>query len=254
MRVLKKLTMAATAFCLVASGLVSFPDSAHAAKITSAKQAMALAKKELKNANVMEVHRDYDDGVLVYEIEAFQNTKEYELTYRASDGKLLSYSWETLRVQKYSQKKTIKKSKCRQLALKEVPGAQVLSLVQKYDGGVWIYKLKLTTGSKRYTLKYHAKTGKLLEYEWKLTENVLPPQEDEGDTSSTYIGLAKAKKIALAEAPKATVVKAEFDMDDGIPVYEIEMIWGTMEYDIKIHAKTGKILEIEREDNGIDFD
>ena len=36
-------------------------------------------------------------------------------------------------------------------------------------------------------------------------------------------------------------------MDDGIPVYEIEMIKGEYEYELKIHAKTGKILEKEKD-------
>lgn len=237
--------------CLLSLGILSFSDSAYAAKITSLNQAAQLALKTVKNADVTEMDSDYENGQLVYEIQLIKNKKEYDITYRASDGKMLSYSWEQYNVQAYSSKKTISKSKCRQLAQKEVSGASVLSLVQKYDDGILVYKMKMKKANKNYTLEYHAKTGKLIEYGWKLT--AANTGSSQTSTTNTYIGLSQAKKIALAEAPKATVIKAEFDMDDGIPVYEIELIQGSTEYDIKIHAKTGKILEIDRDFND-DFD
>ena len=34
-------------------------------------------------------------------------------------------------------------------------------------------------------------------------------------------------------------------MDHGVPVYEVEVIKGELEYEIKIHARTGKILEVD---------
>jgi uncharacterized membrane protein YkoI len=36
-------------------------------------------------------------------------------------------------------------------------------------------------------------------------------------------------------------------MDDGVPVYEVEIIKGDYEYDVEIHAKTGKILEVDKD-------
>ena len=87
---------------------------------------------------------------------------------------------------------------------------------------------------------YNSKTGKLLEYEWEITST-------KSASKVKYIGVEKAKSIAQKKAPKATIVKVEFEKDDGVPVYEIEMIEGIYEYDVKIHAKTGKILEFEKE-------
>ena len=240
MKFQKKLSVVVTALCLAFFGMFFAPDSVYAKSIASLNQAAQLAKKAVKNATVTEMDRDYEAGQLVYEIHLVKKTKEYEITYRASDGEMLVYGWEEYNVRKYSNKKTISKSKCRQLALKEAPGATILSLVQKYDDGVSIYKLKLDKGNKRYTMKYHAKTGKLIEYEWKLLK-----KQDTTSSSgnNAYIGLAKAKQIALAEVPDAVVVKAKFDTDDGVPVYEIELRQGRAEYEFKIHAKTGKILE-----------
>ncbi len=105
-------------------------------------------------------------------------------------------------------------------------------------------------GNKNYELDYHARTGKLIGYEW---EELLKPK----NSNNGYIGVEKAKQIALQKVPGATVVKAKFDRDDGKAVYEIELIKDIYEYDIEIDAVTGKILDFEqdtRDDYGYDDD
>ena len=47
--------------------------------------------------------------------------------------------------------------------------------------------------------------------------------------------------------PGATVYKAEYDVDDGVAVYEIELIKGSYEYEFKIDANTGAILEQDKD-------
>ena len=45
--------------------------------------------------------------------------------------------------------------------------------------------------------------------------------------------------------------RAEFDWDDGQPIYEIDFHSGDREYDYDIHAETGKVLEKESEPDKI---
>ncbi|MCI9175959.1 MAG: hypothetical protein HFH49_13660 [Lachnospiraceae bacterium] len=226
--------------CLALIGILAVPNTAYAKKITSDRQVEKLAKKEVKGAVVVEIDRDYEKGNLVYEVKMRKGTKEYNLTYRASDGKLIEYDWEEMRVRP-SSKKMISESKCRKLAKKKVKGASIISIKLKYDDGIEEYKVKMQKGSKKYELEYHARTGKLIGYQWKLNLKKKPG-------NSGYIGVEKAKQIALAEVPGAAVVKAEFDGDDdGVPVYEVELVKDDMEYEFKIHAKTGKILEREQD-------
>ncbi len=59
--------------------------------------------------------------------------------------------------------------------------------------------------------------------------------------------MEKAKQIALDAVPGATVYKAEYDVDDGVAVYEIELIKGSYEYEFKIDANTGAILEQDKD-------
>jgi uncharacterized membrane protein YkoI len=66
-----------------------------------------------------------------------------------------------------------------------------------------------------------------------------------------YIGTAKAKEIALADAGlKSTEVKfarAKLEFDDGIYEYDVEFYKGSTEYDYSVDALTGKILEKDRD-------
>ena len=66
-------------------------------------------------------------------------------------------------------------------------------------------------------------------------------------TSDSYIGADAAKDAALADAglsaSDVTFVKQEFDRDDGRAVYEVEFYSGGVEYEYKIDAATGAVLE-----------
>ena len=237
-------------FCLVAAGVLLTPNTAFAKKITRDSQAESMARKKVKGGTVVEVDKDYEKGNLVYEVKLIKGTREYDLTYRASNGKLIQYSWEEHKLNRSTKKKIISRSKCRSLAKKQVKGATVLSLRLKYDDGIDQYKVKMKKGNKNYELDYHARTGKLIGYEW---EELLKPK----NSNNGYIGVVKAKQIALQKVPGATVVKAKFDRDDGKSVYEIELIKDIYEYDIEIDAVTGKILDFEqdtRDDYGYDDD
>ena len=48
--------------------------------------------------------------------------------------------------------------------------------------------------------------------------------------------------------PGSTIVKAKRDTADGIQVYEVELVKDGYEYEVKIDAKTGKILEFDMDD------
>ncbi|MCX4320207.1 MAG: PepSY domain-containing protein [Lachnospiraceae bacterium] len=226
--------------CFVFANVLCFPTLVSAKEITSSYQAKRLAREKVKGATVTEVDRDYEKGELVYEVKLVKGKKEYELTYRASDAKLISYKWEIASWYITKGKgKIISKSKCKKLAKKEVSGGSITSLVKKRSDGIDIYKVKMKKGSKKYELEFHARTGKLLEYEWELTTK--------SSNKNNYIGTAKAKEIALKKVGGGHVIKVEFDMDDGVPVYEVEIIKGDYEYDVEIHAKTGKILEVDKD-------
>ena len=200
-------------------------------KIKRLNQAKKLAKKKVPKASVTKV----------YEVSLTKGGKEYDLTYRASDAKLIEYDWEIINPSYANQsKQDMSKKAIKQKALKKVKNGKFTLVSLRIDDGMSEYKIKMKKGSYKYELVYDSKNGKLLEYKQKFTGA-------KSTKSSKYIGEAKAKSIALKKAPGATIVKIEFDNDDGVAVYEIEMKKGIYEYDVKINAKTGKVIEFEKD-------
>ncbi|NLK99211.1 MAG: hypothetical protein GX271_00960 [Clostridiales bacterium] len=69
---------------------------------------------------------------------------------------------------------------------------------------------------------------------------------------ASYIGKEEALAIALAHSKvdknQATELKVDFDYDDNKAVYEIDFETNNAEYEYKIDAKTGAVLEYDRED------
>lgn len=62
---------------------------------------------------------------------------------------------------------------------------------------------------------------------------------------SAYIGTEKASQIAVEKAGGGKVVKIEMDLDDGVMVYEGDLVKDNVKYEFDIDATTGKILKWE---------
>ena len=70
-------------------------------------------------------------------------------------------------------------------------------------------------------------------------------------TSTAPLSAADAQAIALEHcglsANQVTGLRSHYDLDDGVPEYEIEFRQGDYEYDYTIHAETGKVLKWDKE-------
>ena len=62
----------------------------------------------------------------------------------------------------------------------------------------------------------------------------------------------EAKAIALNHAgftqDQVKFLRAEYEIDDRIPQYDVDFVKGQWEYDYEIHAETGAILSFEKDD------
>ncbi len=77
--------------------------------------------------------------------------------------------------------------------------------------------------------------------------------EFSGEASDkSYIGEDKAVQIALdglkISSDSVSKLKTELDFDDGLMVYEVEFVYGSVEYEYEINAVTGDIIEVETDD------
>lgn len=115
------------------------------------------------------------------------------------------------------------------------------------EDGISVYDIKFHTSSHEYAYEIDAATGAVLEKESKAHKN-----HSGSSGTSNYIGVDSAKSIALQHAgfpaSDVTFKKAKLDTDDGEKVYEIEFYKDGLEYEYKINASTGDIIEYDIDD------
>ena len=83
-------------------------------------------------------------------------------------------------------------------------------------------------------------------------ENTLEtPQKDPVSGDAKTITREEAEAIALKHAKLAAEsvvgLHSDYDVDDGIPEWEIEFYNGDWEYEYTVHAETGAILRSEKD-------
>lgn len=70
----------------------------------------------------------------------------------------------------------------------------------------------------------------------------------DGYWRSYRINSEAAIQIALQQVP-GQVIKVELDIDNGVLVYEIDILTPSGIYEVHVHAATGQVLKVEREDD-----
>ena len=151
------------------------------------------------------------------------------------------------------QSQTLTAEQAQQLALAHA-GFQMneVSLLRtkfEIDDSVPEYEIDFQKGDYEYDYTVHAETGKILKSD---KEYGPAPTSAPAAAAPAQISSAEAEKIALKHAGLSAsdvrMERTEYDLDDGVPVYEIEFRHGKWEYSYEIHAETGKILDWEKDD------
>ncbi|MCD8084858.1 MAG: PepSY domain-containing protein, partial [Clostridiales bacterium] len=241
--------------------LVSLADAgtAEAAQITLEEaKAAALADAGLTAEEVTftQGKLDEDDGITVYDIEFYTDTHEYEYEINAATGAVYSKSKETLTTTgtgstdtatEATGQLTLEEAKAAALADAGAAEADVTYTKAKLDNenGAAVYDIEFYTDTQEFEYEIDAATGAVLD---KSVETLTATGTGTADSSSAaYIGVDKAKTIALSDAgvsaSDATFTKAKQDTDDGVAVYDIEFYTTTKEYEYEINATTGAIID-----------
>ena len=157
----------------------------------------------------------------------------------------------------------------RKIALEDagLTEAEVTISAEKLDteNGVAVYEVDFVKGNVKYEYDINATTGAVYS---KSSENTAVPtteaaaQPSEAETAAAnatvaptaenrsnnnYIGLERAKAIALGDAglsaASVTFTEAKPDFDDSVPNYDLDFYTATHEYDYEIDAQTGAIMD-----------
>ena len=225
---------------------------------------IALAHAGVKTADARWEDREFDfeNGQPLFELEFSAGGIEYEYDIDAENGKILRSKSERdgdrVSPSNSSSNGYIGLEKARQIALKKagVSANDVRWEDREFDldDGTPVYELEFRAGKVEYSCDVHAVTGAVLDYDVEHDdddEDRPVSSSSSSSSSAEYIGMDKAKAIALEKAGVAAGdvrwESAELDRDDGTPVYELEFRAGKVEYSCDVHAESGKILDYEAE-------
>lgn len=125
----------------------------------------------------LKTRSDYEDGVLVYEIEFVRKNgniwQEYDYEIAAASGKIVSYDSEVETSYSYSDNSSsintaVSAEQAKQIALSRVPGASASNLIkfeQDYDDGRLEYEGEIYYQGFEYEFTIDAQSGKIVDWD-----------------------------------------------------------------------------------------
>jgi len=213
---------------------------------------------------------DFEQGHFIYDVEFSANGTEYGYWIQASDGSVVK-KIELIGAggSKTGITAAITQKDARKIALEDagLTEAEVTISAEKLDteNGVAVYEVDFVKGNVKYEYDINATTGAVYSKSSESTavsstEAAAQPSEAEtaaanaivaptaeNRSNNNYIGLERAKAIALGDAglsaASVTFTEAKQDFDDGVPNYDLDFYTATHEYDYEINALTGAIMD-----------
>lgn len=192
------------------------------------------------NGNIvkdLEIEYDYDDGIMVYDIEFISNNIKYDYEIDAKTGKIIEKEIENKNVSTSTSENYLSKEKIKEIVFNKtkVKDYYDYEIEFEFKSGKAIYEVEFETKDKEYDFELDALNGNIIRYETK---------NKKVDTTK-YITKNKAKSIALNDAKVTNYFGYEIEFENDDETYEISFDTKDSEYEYVIDAKTGKIIERE---------
>ncbi len=237
------------------------------------------------NVIVKKCKLDWENGIMVYEVEFFSSNYEYDYEINAITGEIVSHEKEVenhvLQIQALKNYATgnmgttgntgtsgiinnetatsayIGKERAEAIAYTHAgltkegfyPGWCEL----EREDGIVIYEIEFQSlDGYDYEYEIHAVTGEILSSKKEQSTHFAAIQANQNGQvkdTITYIHQSEAEHEAIAHAGVTNyqIVNSKLDQEDGIIVYEIKFIADVYEYDYKIHAMTGEVVSYKKE-------
>ena len=224
-----------------------------------AAKAAALTHAGISSADAtfVEEKMDYEAGAKVYDLTFCTASAKYEYEIDAATGMVREFDYDAATATGTGTTGNtgsvadvgLEAAKSAALTHAGVSASDAVFVEERadYDDGVKVYDIEFYTSTGEYDYEIDAATGAVLEYDYDAENYTRPSSGTAGD----MISQDSAKAIALERAGLAEsdvyALKVELDWDDGRTEYEVEFRSGGYEFDVKIDAYTGGILEYERE-------
>ena len=210
----------------------------------------------------LRVKLDYDDGVQEYEVTFYVGNREYDYDIDAATGTIRSFDSEieddyniasapsaTPAAAASSSGAAITEAEAKQIALDHagVSESETERMRVKLgrDDGVQEYEVNFYVGNREYDYDINAATGEIRSYDSEIDDDYVSSTEAAGAAISE--DEARATVVARVSGASASDVRLYLERDDGRLVYEGELIYNGTEYEFKIDAATGDVLDWESE-------
>ena len=210
----------------------------------------------------LRVKLDYDDGVQEYEVTFYVGNREYDYDIDAATGTIRSFDSEieddyniasapsaTRAATSASSGAAITEAEAKQIALDHagVSESETERMRVKLgrDDGVQEYEVTFYVGNREYDYDIDAATGEIRSYDSEIDDDYVSSTEAAGAAVSE--DEARATVVARVSGASASDVRLYLERDDGRLVYEGELIYNGTEYEFKIDATTGDVLDWESE-------
>jgi uncharacterized membrane protein YkoI len=136
-----------------------------------------------------------------------------------------------------------------EIALKAVPGGKAVEAEIDLEGADDVdFDVEVIVDGAHKKVEIDGVTGKVEVIEKEADEKD-EEEKTEAAVASSQTTLLQAIEIALKAVPGATAYKAEPQMEKGKLIWEVEVMSGDQFKDVEIDPATGKVLEVENDDD-----
>ena len=173
---------------------------------------------------------------------------DYEYEIDAAEGTVLKYEREQKRTANSSTSQSyIGEEDAKMKALTHAglssSDVQFVKAELDIDDGKAHYDVEFYSGTTEYDYEVDAYDGTILKFDADVENFTIPTN----DSSTSYLGDAKAKAAALQHANLSegdvTFTKVKLDHDDDRMIYDVEFYSSSGDYEYEIDAFSGAILE-----------
>lgn len=215
------------------------------------------------DGTIKQVEYDEDDGVYYYEIEIENGNEDFEVKLNAEDLKVIEKELDrdddnnddrdevsAATTNKKSADTTNKENVSLEKAFGDDKSTEAVTVAkERFDGllesvsydeddGVYHYEVQLESKTEEYEVKLNAENLTVIEEERESDNNERDYKKLEAANKEEIITFEKAVSLAK-ESVNGEIDEWEFDVDDFKYEFEIG------DYEIKINAKTGDVVEID---------
>lgn len=224
-------------------------------------QQIALTDANVSNPEMTKVEMDYDDGVMVYEVEFYKNNVEYDYEINATTGAIVKKEKDSEHVTQSTNQSSnnqstnnqssnnqstnqttssssnqISQEKAKSIAKKHA-GANNVSQEKihlDFDDGIYKYEYEFVSGNYKYDYEINASTSYIIKNEKEYVGEIkITPEE------------AKQKAIQHAGLSADNIYKIDVELDH--QYYDVSFKSGYYEYEYKISTIDGSILAHEKD-------